>query len=206
MVIISWQVLSLAAKPPFNYDKYVEKVERIEAKLTAGNFAEAKVLLLSEEAEDKEKAKVIFNNMIQEYEGIKHNPKYRQKAMEEIASLNYKAGNYKEALIKAEETLKEYPKDQRASTVLALCLRQKANRLEREKKYNLAIAEYEKILEYPIPDGLSAFANYFIGRIYEKKGEMENATIHYREMIEKVPELGWKDRAEERLKKISYEK
>ncbi|MBI4707741.1 MAG: hypothetical protein HY761_07445, partial [Candidatus Omnitrophica bacterium] len=110
VVIISWQVLSLAAKPPFDYDKYVKRVDSVEEKLIAANFGEAKVLLLSEEEEDKEKANIILNQMIKEYEKLKNNTALRQNVLEEIAVLSYKTGNYEEALIKAQDVLKEYPK------------------------------------------------------------------------------------------------
>jgi len=203
VVIISRQVISLAAKPSLDYDKYERKMEQIQAKLIQASYAEAIIEMRDLEAgeEGKEKAKVILNKMIEEYEGLKHNPEQRQKAMEEIAVLTYKIEDYESALEKAEDTLSEYPKSLAGSTILAMCRHFNAQKFIRENNYDLAIAEYKEILGQPVSDGLNAFANYFIARTYEKKSDKDMAEEYYLKIIEKFPELDWKERAKKKLEK-----
>lgn len=202
VVIISWQVLSIAAKQPLDYDKYVKNVERIESKLLSASFSEAKLLLMSGDAEDRKQANILLNQMIEEYEELKNNSKQRQHALEEIVVLTYKTGNYEEALVKAVEVLAEYPKSKPASIVLWICYRRKAEIFIQQEEYDLAIAEYEKILEYPITTNFIAATNYLLGGLYERKGDIQSAISYYKYIIDNYPEMNLVKLAQKRKEKL----
>jgi tetratricopeptide (TPR) repeat protein len=67
---------------------------------------------------------------------------------------------------------------------------------------NGALAEYEKILEYSVADGLRANAYYSIGMMYESKNDMSNASLYYQQIIDEFPWLYWAQHAEKRINKI----
>ncbi|MFH1776978.1 MAG: tetratricopeptide repeat protein [Candidatus Omnitrophota bacterium] len=213
VVIILWQVLSIAQSPPFNFDYPVKCVEYIESVLDrseritavidkqkpldpAWNYTEAKLALL---VEDKDEANSILGSMIKEYDEQSNAPDLRQKALEEIAVLTYFTEDYEQAKIKAEQALKEYPKNLPASTVIAMYYHKKAVQLLKERQYDLAIAEYEKTLAYPIAAELAALAYYFIGHTYEEKGDKQAGLPYYNYIIDNYPELGWAKNARERI-------
>lgn len=223
VVIILWQVLSIAQAPPFNFDYPVKCVEYIETVLDrterigsgldrteritavidkqkpldpAWNYTEAKLAML---ADDPAEAKSIFSSMIKEYEERSNAPELRQNALEEIAVLTYYAKDYELAKIKAEQALKEYPKNLPASTAIAMYYHKKAIQLSEKRQYNLAIEEYKKILEYPITAELAAFTHYFIGHTYEQKGDKQAGLPYYNYIIDNYPELGWARNARERI-------
>lgn len=201
--IVVWQVIGLAVTPSFDYTYYVRCVERIEdildkpQRLTPSTmFSEAKLALMSD---DKPEADNILNGLITEYEELKADSEQRQHALEKIAVLTYELGDYKKALKKAEEVLNEYPKSIEASTVLAMCYHKNATKYAQQRRFDLAISEYQKILEYPVANGLKAFANYFIGHVYEQKGDTNSAFSYYNNVISDYPELGWAKNAKERI-------
>ncbi|RKY35749.1 MAG: hypothetical protein DRP78_05215 [Candidatus Omnitrophota bacterium] len=208
--VIFFQVLGLAQRPGFNYDFYLKCAQKIEDVLDSYEIAEyteikpdilytdAKLALLKEDVHSL-KANAVFKQMIKEYEKLKTDPEQRQKALEEIANLTYKSGNYKKALIKAQEVLAEYPHSLAGSNVLAMCYHRKASAYVKQRKYDSAIAEYEHIFEYPVSANLNAFANYCLGLKYEQKGDQKTALIYYNNVINECPELSWAQYAQEKV-------
>ncbi len=213
VVILCWQIIGFANKPGFDFDKQVKCVERVEASLDkmesaadilnkqkplnpSLNYPEAKLLLMSN---NKPEANIVLNKIIEEYEEIINDPSSRQKALEEITVLTYYMEEYEKAFLKAQEVLKEYPKDLPASTVLGMYFNRKAVEYAKKREYGLAIGEYQKILDYPVAAGPGAFADYFTGRMYEEKRDKQTADIYYNNIINEYPELPWAEHAKERI-------
>ncbi|MFH2137683.1 MAG: tetratricopeptide repeat protein [Candidatus Omnitrophota bacterium] len=189
IVVISFQVLSIAAYAPFDYTPYVGYVEQIEAQLAAAMYPEAILGLRSEDEKSEEKAQTLASQLIKDYEQLEVSPAHKQQAMEEVAMLLYRKKDYEQALIKAKTILEEYPKDLVGSRVLWICYRLKAQTSEKQKNYGKAINEYENILRYPVFDNFEAATYHLIGKLYEKKEDKESAKVSYQHIIDNFPNM-----------------
>ncbi|MBU1044794.1 MAG: hypothetical protein KJ915_10410 [Candidatus Omnitrophica bacterium] len=221
LAVITKQVVGLSNNPSIDYDKYIQSIEKLEFNLAAAGYSEAKLLIMSDieddpqfdpnennfkPSKDKVKANKTIARLISEYEGLQHNPKLRQKSVEEVAVLNYRMDNHDVASIKAKEVLGEYPRSLPASTVLAMCQHEKAFQALKDQDYDAAIAAYEEIQEYPVASGAEALSNYFIGKMYERKLDSKQALVYYTNIVDECAELGWVERAQKRIDKINDKK
>jgi len=202
VVVISWQVISLAAKAPFDYDKYVENVERIEAKLAAASEPEANLLLISADEEDKQKGRDIIENMIEGYKKLEHNKELRQKVKEEQVKLNYRIGKNEEAIRTAKEVLVEYPKSEPASIILVECKKMKADEFISRGKFEEAVLEYKELLGYSLYEPCENYVTYLMGEGYIMHGQIDNARICYINIIGNDSHSYWGKRLKDELRKM----
>ncbi|MFH1063426.1 MAG: hypothetical protein V1747_11175 [Candidatus Omnitrophota bacterium] len=220
--IITKQVIGLADDSPIDYTKYIDSIEQLDFSLASAEYSEAKLIFMSEAdernsqfdpntksfepVESETMAKKTLSRLILEYEKVEHNPKLRQKAIEKTADLYYRIGDIEKSSLKAKQVLTEYPKSLPASTVLAMCVQKKAFNALESQDIDKAISEYQSILEYPVASGIDAFANYFLGKMYERKLDNEKALIYYTNIVDECSELGWGKLAQRRIDKINAKK
>jgi tetratricopeptide (TPR) repeat protein len=202
-VIISRQVIGLAAKPLFDYDTYVDNIEEINAHLTAASYPEVVLELrdIEEKENSQKKANVVLNKMIQEYEQLQYNPKQRQHALEEIAALTYWTQDYEKAFLKAHEALAEYPKSLCGSTVLMMCSHERALSKQRSKDYAGAIQEYENMLDQEIAYPVRGCALYFLAKMHEQDNDKAAAIACYKQITQEYQGSSWAQQAQVRIEK-----
>ena len=103
---------------------------------------------------------------------------------------------------KAEKILEQYPNSPKGSEILAMCYNEKALKYMKEKQYDLAVLEYQNILEEPVNDEIKTYAILSMGRVYERKGDTSKAMEKYQFVIDDNKNFYQVKYAEERVENL----
>ena len=200
--IVSWQVLSIASYTSYDATPCFKNVQQVDLFLADAARNDLNLSLRLNKGEFRNPDLKLVKKLIEEYEALENNVKYKQQSMDEIAALYYWAKDYEAAFEQAKNVLAEYPKSMTASEVLAMCYNEQAIKYISKKNYEGAIMEYENLFNSQVPDGIKASAKFYMGKMYEKKQDRRMALKCYQEIVDEYPHVGWKSCA---LKKLEDE-